>query len=160
MISLQSVEITGFLYNIYTLSLKRLWGLPINLQILRITIEDFPYVTREPRKHLQCSICIRVVQWSVGGDSSTRYVHLTFSLFHFIPPFIGLFIIYFFYYIFHKFQVNLPKMMFVLSNYADICNKIHILMLFSLLEVRKVISFLAFLKKIQIFGGKTKEVTL
>ena len=51
-------------------------------------------------------------------------------------------------------------MMFVLSNYADICNKIHILVLFSLLEVRKVMSFLAFLKKIQIFGGKTKEVTL
>ena len=102
---------------------------------------------------------IRVVQWSVGGDSSTRYV-LTFSLFHFIPPFITLFIIYIFCYICHKFQVNLPKMMFVLSNYADICNKIHILMLFSLLEVRKVISFLAFLKKIQIFGGKTKEVTL
>ena len=106
--------------------------------------------------HVPC----RVVQWSVGGDSSTRYVHLTFSLFHFIPPFITLFIIYIFCYICHKFQVNLPKMMFVLSNYADICNKIHILMLFSLLQVRKVISFLAFLKKIQIFGGKTKEVTL
>ena len=83
----------------------------------------------------------------------------TFDTFAFslIPPFYKFVYYHFLLYVFHKFQVSLLKMMFVLSNYVDICNKVDVLRLFSFLKGRKVMSFLAFLKKVSFLAAKQKR---